>query len=179
MAARHLTGLAAERQSQQLMAEANAEDGLTPVQQPAQNRHRVSAGRGWVTRTVRQENTVGPVANYILCRGSGGDYSDMAAERREHPQDVAFGAVIDCYDVVTGTLLEAITSLSVPHGFGPLVGLAAGYFLGQVHSFETRPDASPITKQTHVEASFGIMCDDGFGGAEIANMRCQPPGIDP
>src|SRR5215831_8097681 len=116
MAARHLTGLAAERQSQQLMAEANAEDGLAPIQQFAQNRYCVSAGGGWVTRAVRQENTVGPVASYILRRGSGGDYSDMAAVRGEHPQDVALGAVIDRYYVVTRTLLEAITSLSVPRG---------------------------------------------------------------
>src|SRR5215831_10369889 len=161
MAARHLTGFAAERQSQQLVAEANAEDGLTPVQQPAQSRHRVSAGRGWVTRTVRQENAIGPVATYIVCRGSGGDYSNIAAVRREHPQYVAFGAIVDRYDVVTGAPLEAITPLSVPHGFGPLVGLAARHLLGQIHPFETRPHACPVMKRRNVEASFGIMRDDG------------------
>src|SRR5438105_1228116 len=57
--ARHLEGPATERDREQLVAEANAEYRLAGSQQVAQHRHGVSPGRGGVSGSVRQKNTIG------------------------------------------------------------------------------------------------------------------------
>src|SRR6516162_2855619 len=177
--AHHLAGPAAKRQSQQLVAEADAENRLTPIQQVAQHRHRVSTGRGWVTWTVRQKDAVRAMADDLFRRGGSGNYGDPAAMCGEHPQDVALDSVVDRYDAIAGTLSETITALSIPHSFAPLVGLAAGHFFGQVHPFKTRPYASPCLEGRHIDPSLGIVRDDTIGRSEIANTHRQLPGIDP
>src|SRR5438270_953713 len=108
MAARHLEGPAAERQRQQLVTEADAEHRRARPQQVAQYRHGVTAGRGGVAGSVRQKNTVGTMAQNVLCRSSGGNNSDMTTVRCQHAQDVALRPVIGGNDVMTRTLLSTV-----------------------------------------------------------------------
>src|SRR5260370_6834039 len=63
MAERHLLRLAAERQREKLMAEADAENRRARFDDVADDRHGVFAGGGRIAGTVRQEDAVGLIAH--------------------------------------------------------------------------------------------------------------------
>ena len=90
VAARHLARPPAERQRQQLVAEADAEDRLARGDQIAQHRHGICPGRRRVARAVRQEDAVRPVAQDILGRGGRRHHGDPAAMRGEHRRMLRF-----------------------------------------------------------------------------------------
>src|SRR6266446_2222595 len=179
MAARHLEGPAAERQRQQLVTEADAEDRRARPEQVAQYRHGVKAGRGGVAGSVRQKNTVGTMTQNVLCRGGGRNNGDMTAVGCEHSQDVALRAVVDCNDVMTRMLLSAVADLAFPHGLGPFIGLSAGDLESEVHSFKTRPCEGAFMERGNVEIGLRIIADDPVWRPQIANPSRQPPRVDP
>src|SRR6266446_6215055 len=179
MAARHLEGPAAERQRQQLMAEADAKDRLAGGQQVAQYRHGVKAGRGRVARPVRQKNPVGTMAQNVFCRGSTRDHGDAAAMGCEHSQDVALCTVIYCNDVMARMLLSAVADPAFPHGLGPSISLSAGYLDSKIHPFETRPRKGARMERGNVEIALRIVADGPVWRPDIANPSRQAPRIDP
>src|SRR5215469_9465973 len=121
------------------MAEADAENWLAGTDQVAQHWYGICRRGRRVTGPVRQENSVWPMAQDILGRGRGGNYGYPAAMCCEHPQYIEFGSIIDRDHVMSWAPLLTIAPLAIPNCFGPLVGLAAGDCLGEVHAFETRP----------------------------------------
>src|SRR5271169_6150854 len=137
MAARHFAGAPAERQRHQLVAEANPEYRLARIDQVAQYRHRIDAGRGGVAQPVRQENPVGPKVQDVRGRGGGGDYGNPTTVLGKHSQDVALGSVIDRDNVMPRIMLPAVAVYRLPARLIPLVGLTASDFTGQIHAFET------------------------------------------
>jgi hypothetical protein len=95
MADRHLLGLAAEREGEELMPEANAEQRLAAGDELLDNRHGVFAGRRRIARAVRKEDAVRIVAQDILGARRCGHHRDVAALACPHPEDIALGAIID------------------------------------------------------------------------------------
>src|SRR5205823_2106466 len=103
----------AERQRQQLVAEADAENRLARPDQLAQHRHGISSGRRRVAGAVRQEDAVGPTAQNILGRSRGRDHGYPAAVRSEHSEDVALRTVIDGDNMMARVALRTVAALAV------------------------------------------------------------------
>src|SRR5215472_5536419 len=91
---RHFLRAPAERETEQLMAEADAEDRLPRLDQGLKRRHRVGTGRRGIAGSVGEENAVGLVREDLLGGRSRGNYRDAAAVGGKEPQDVPLGAVV-------------------------------------------------------------------------------------
>ena len=75
----HLACRAAERQSQHLMSEADAEHWLAAVDQLLDFRNRVFAGRRRISRAIRQKYAVGIARQHVLGLFGRGDDRHLAA----------------------------------------------------------------------------------------------------
>ena len=95
----HLGGLGADRQTQQLMAQADAEQRLAGVEQLADHRHRIFAGRRRIAGAVGQEDAVRVQRHHILVRSGGGDHRHLRARLNQVAEDVVLAAIIDRDDV--------------------------------------------------------------------------------
>ena len=119
------------------------------------------------------------MAQNVFGRGGGGDHSHPAAMRSEHSQDVALRTIIDGDDVMARVALQTVAALAVPHRLGPLVGLTAGDFLGEVHAFQTGPIESPRLELLDIEPPLRMVRDSAVRRSEIADVPGQPARIHP
>src|SRR5208282_4536946 len=87
-----LEGLASERNSDQLMPQADSEDRL-PSHQTPNVVDRIGAGLG-IARPSRQENAVGLQSQHILRRRLRRDYRHLAAFSPQLAQDVLLDAEV-------------------------------------------------------------------------------------
>src|SRR6516162_555127 len=175
----HLACRGAERQGQQLMAEANAKYRFSGSNKIAQNRYRVCPRRGRIARPIRQKDAIGPMTQNVLGRGGSGNHRDPAAMPRQHPQDIALGAVINGYDVVSRLSLLTVAAFAIPSRLGPFVGLATGHLLGEIHSLETGPIERLSLEMLYVDLRFRTMADPPVRGAPVADEPGQAAGIHP
>ena len=90
--------LAADREAEHLMAEADAEHRLV-LDQCADHRHRIFAGRCRIARAVGEENAVGLERQNVGGRGLRRHHRHLAVIAGELAQDVALDAVVDGDDV--------------------------------------------------------------------------------
>ena len=98
----HLGCGRADREAEQLMAEADAEQRLARLQQLADHRHRVFGGRGGIAGAVRQEDAVGGERHHVVEAGGRAYDRDFRACLDEVAEDVALAAIIDRDDVGAG-----------------------------------------------------------------------------
>jgi hypothetical protein len=96
-----LVRFASDRETEQLVSEADAEDRL-PADQFADVRH-LRLQRLRVARAVGEEDAVGIEGEDILGGGQRGDDGDAAARLHEAAQDVVLDAEIVGDDVVCGS----------------------------------------------------------------------------
>src|SRR6202030_1200009 len=120
-----------------------------------------------------------PMAHDILGGGGGGNHRHPAAMDREHSQDVALGTVIDSDDVMARVALRTVSAFAVPYRLGPLVSLATGDFLGEVHALQTGPIESPRLEFGNVEPRLRVVGNSPVRGSEIADVPGQPSRIHP
>ena len=139
MAALHLARLAAQRQRQDLVAEADAEQRHLLVEHALDRGHAVACRRRRIARAVGQEHAVGLVAQDVLGRGGGRNDRDLAAGVGEAAQDVALGAVVDGDHVVLGLGELAVALAQRPLGLVPAVGLLGRHLDGEIHAVEAGP----------------------------------------
>jgi hypothetical protein len=86
-----------QSQAQNLVAEADAEDGFLAEQLPHcvdRVRHRL-----WIARTVGEENPVGIKAQNLACTCPGWHHSQFATMVRQQPQNVVFDSEIERHNV--------------------------------------------------------------------------------
>src|SRR5205823_11796281 len=124
-------------------------------------------------------DAIGPVPQDVLGRGRRRHDRDPAAVRREHPQDVPLGPVIDRDDMKERRLLTSIPRFALPYRLGPRIALQAGDLAGEVHPFEPRPGRRLVAQPGDVEPAVTWIGDDPARRALVANQPGQPPGIDP
>src|SRR3972149_6972716 len=93
MAEFHFYRARAGGEPEELMPEADAEDGQAGVHDCANRRDCIVAGLG-VAGSVRQKHTVGLHPQNLLGRGLGRHDGQPATARGEHPQNVALDAVV-------------------------------------------------------------------------------------
>ncbi len=96
-----LVRLRADREAEQLVAEADAEHRLArPPSSCLDHRHRIDAGRGRVAGAVGEEHAVGRWRHDLVERVAvAGTTVTRAPAAHEVAQDVALGAVVDRDDV--------------------------------------------------------------------------------
>ena len=142
----HFQGLGAGGQSQQLVAEADAEYRNIGFQNVLDRLDRVVARLG-IARTVGEKHAIRierqHVAGRSLCRHHG----QAAATLDQHAQDVQLHAVVVGDHVVrqlAGRDFRMAVGLQVPGAFAPLVALGAADHLGQIHALEAREAASQL-----------------------------------
>ncbi len=133
MALVHLRRARADGEAEQLVAEADAEQRLARLQQLADHRHRIVAGRRRIAGAVGEEDAVGLVRHHLLEAGGGGEHGHPRAGIGEVAEDVALGAVIDRDDVRAPRLPppRPIAFAELPEAAGPAVHLSAGTSLAR------------------------------------------------
>src|SRR5215470_7070629 len=95
MALMHFHGLAADGNTEHLVAKTNAEGGHPGIDQGPDHRHRVLPGSSRITRAVGQEHAVWLEVKNIGRRGGGRHHRYLAAGASEKAQDITLYAVID------------------------------------------------------------------------------------
>ena len=139
VAALHLAGLAAQRERQHLMSEADAEQRHPLVEHGLDGGGGIDCRRRRIPRPVGEEHTVGLVPQDVLGCGGCRHDRDLAAGTGEATQDVALGAVIDRNDMILGLGELAVAFAQLPCGLVPIVGLLGRDLEGQIHAVEPRP----------------------------------------
>src|SRR5260370_3275856 len=114
MADRHLFRAAAEREREELVAEADAKDRLLRLHELAQRGNGVGTGRRGVAGSVGEEYPVRLVREDLLRRGGRGHHSDAATVGGEKAQDVPLGAIVDRDYMEARTLEPAIALAPIP-----------------------------------------------------------------
>ena len=99
MALMHLHGLAADREAEHLVAEANSECRRADVDDVLDDRHGVFSGRRRIAGAVGEKHAVGLEREDVLGGGLRRHDRHLAAGAGEQAQDVALDAVVDRDDV--------------------------------------------------------------------------------
>ena len=178
MAEMHLLGARAERQRQDLVAEADAEDGQAARDQLPDHGHGVFAGRRRIARAVGEEHPVGFVAEDLLGARRSRHHRDRAALAREAAQDVALGPVIDRDHAVAGRGHPPEAGLRRPGRRVPAISPAAGHLAGEVHAGEPRPGPRLGFERGGVDRARLVVDQRRRLGAPIAQMPGEPARID-
>ena len=138
--------LRADREAEQLVAEADAEQRLAGLQQLPDHRHRVFAGRGRIAGAVGEEDAVGLVRHDLVEARGGGHHGDPRAGVGEVAEDVVLGAVVDRDDMRPALVLArlGIALAAAPSGRLPSGYIcAAGHVLGEVHALRAPARRAP------------------------------------
>ncbi len=156
-----LVGAQAERQGEDLAAQADAEDGPPGVQHPAHRVHRVR-GRGRVAGAVAEEHPVRLGRQDLVGAGGGGHHQHLAAPGREVARRGGLDAQVDGDHAVPGR----------PFG-ADRIGLGRAHHPGQVRPGHLRAGQHPLQKPFRA----GLHRADGRPhGALLADPPGQHPG---
>src|SRR5438445_11518017 len=120
----HLHGLAADRETEELMAEAYPEDRNADVEKLSNCRDRVVAGLG-VAGTVRQEDAVGLELERLFRSRPGRNDRYATSVLDQQAQDIVLDAVIVGDDVKPRLARDPVTPAQFPCARGPFVRLGA------------------------------------------------------
>src|SRR5256885_6076230 len=173
MAEGQLVGLAAGREPQDLMAEADTEDRHA-ADQGAHAVHQI----GYALRiagAVRQERAVRPVLQHGLGRRAGGHDRHLAAGRTQLTQDVELDTGVERDDVEAGGRRRPVTLREVPRARLPGERFRGRHLGHEVAADEPRQRAHFFAQPGDVEIDRG---DDAVLRARIAQMSCQRPRVD-
>ena len=174
----HLHGLRAARQSQQLVAEADAEYRNIGLQELLNRCDSVVAGRR-VAGTVGQEDTVRIHFQHLFSGGLCRHHRQTAAAIDQHAQDVALGAEIVGHHVERQLAFRfgfRQVARQRPAPLRPAVGFCGGHFLRQIHAVEARERFRFFQRQLRIRAIAGD--DAAVLRAFFAQQAGQLTGID-
>src|SRR6187549_1823101 len=134
----HLHGARATREAEQLVTETDAEGRQVRDDQCTDRFDGVVARLG-IARSIREEHTIGLEREYFFGGGLRGHHRHAAAAVGEHPQDVAFHAVVegDYVQPLVRTHHRAVFRLP-QRTFIPLVLALGGHHLREVHALQAR-----------------------------------------
>ena len=179
VALRHLDRLPADRDPEELVAEADAEHRHPRVEQRPDGRNGVGAGLGRIARAVGQKDAVGLQRQNLLGRRRRRHHGDRAAAVVEQAQDVALHPVVDRDDMETRRAPPAVAALQRPARFVPVVALGRADLGNEVHAVDAGPAPRLGAQGVEVEGAVGRVGDDGVRHAGLANEGGQRAGVDP
>ena len=173
---RHLHGRSAAGECQELVTEADSEEGQTGVQKTANGLDGVRA-RLRVARPVGQEDTVRQKRKNDLSGRLGGHDGDPATAVGEHAQNVALDAEVVSHDVARAgrALRLRVAAPERPGASTPGTLVSARDDLGQVHARQARERLR--ASQGFVGASVRACRDAARLCAFFANQPRQPPRV--
>ena len=136
-----LVRLAAQREAEQLVSQADAEDRLLADQ--LANVADLRDQRLRIARAVGEKDSVGIERQHVLRAGQRRHHGDPAPRMHQPPQNIVLDAVIVRDHVVAGFGLPAdqIGGRTLLHGLGPLVCFARAHTAGQIESGHSRNPA--------------------------------------
>ena len=180
MAELHLQRARAAGETQQLMAETDAEEGHVGVEQLADRLDRIVAGLR-IARAVGQKHPVRLQTQYRRRRHVRRDDRDVTAARGEHPQDVALDAVVVGDDMQGQTIADRMNGLGMalaqfPDALGPGVGLGRRDLFRQIHALKARKTLCGAQSRRLVDPVAGLKT--AVLGALLAQQTGQPSGVD-
>ena len=153
----HLEGPPAQGQGQQLVAEANPEDGNRADERPQRLHDR--AGHRRVSRSVAEEHSVG-LARQHLCRWCVGWHDGHGGQLAQAAKD--------------GGLDAEVVGHHVARARARGVGAVGGYLADQIDAAGAGLGASRGQKRGLVRGA-----ERSGHGARIADMAGEPAGVDP
>ena len=174
----HLEGARPEGQGQKLVADANAEHRQAVLQQALDSRHSIGRRRRRIAGAVGEEDAVRLVSQDFIGAGGGRDHGDAAAGGGEAAQDVALGAIVHRYHMVTGPRLAAVARAQGPGCLVPGVGLAAGHVRDQVHALKAGPGGGGGGQAIDIDIASASVDQRAVGSAAVADAPCQPARVD-
>ena len=178
MALMHLHGAAAERDAEHLMAETDAECRHAVVDHAADHWHRVFAGFRRIAGAVRQEYSVRLQRDDVFGRSRRRHHRNLAAARRQQPQDIALHAVIDRDHMEIRFSGARISLIPDPFALVPGEALRARHHRHEVHADKTRPFARFFLQRFEIEFAGSLVRDHGIGHALLSNECSQGAGVD-
>ena len=180
MALMHLFGLAAKRQAQHLVTEADAEDRNVGLDQFPDDRDGIFPSCCRVSRAVRKEDSIRIQRKHIVLARRRRHDGDLAVEPGEEAQDVTLHAIIDADDMVLRSVRRQFGSAFVPDPglFAPGGRLTRCRDLGEIETFKAAPVLRHRLQRVDVELPVRIMSDNGIRGAVFADPGCQGAGVD-
>src|SRR6516165_7882444 len=173
----HFHGLGADRERKHVIAEAKAENRFL-LDQLADDRHRILAGRGRIARPVGEESAVRFERQSIGRAGGGWHHGDFASIAGKLTEDIALDPVIDGDDVKFRLCLPAIAFTPKPRRFVPGEALPSGDHRHEIHADETRPRLGFAVESVTVEAAGWFVGNDRVGHALLPDQRGQRAGVD-
>ena len=176
----HLFRFCTKRETQHLVAKANAEDRQAAVDQFVDDRDRIFAGRGRIARAVGQEHAIRRHRYDVLGTGGCRNDRDLAIEAGEQAQNVALHTVVDADNMVFCILRLEVRAFLIPDPwlFGPLRRLAGRGNLCEVETFQSAPGLGFRLQCVDVEDAVRVMGDDSVGSAVLADPCGERAGID-
>ena len=178
MALVHFHGLGADRDAEHLMAETDAKSWHALVDDVADHRHRVRAGRRRIARAVREKDAVGLERKNVLARGLRRHHGHAAAFACELAQDIALDAVVERDHVKARPLLAAIALAPPPRRLVPGEALARGHHRHEIHADEARPFARFLLEGIEIEPARGLVRNHRVGHALEANSAGERARVD-
>ncbi|AGH47863.1 putative thioesterase [Sphingomonas sp. MM-1] len=181
MALVHLVGRGADGEAEELVAEADAEDGLADLQQLPDHRHGIFAGRGGIAGAVGEEHAIGLVGHHLVEGSRRRHHRDAGAGIDQVAQDVPLQPVIDRHDMRASGVggMGRIALAQRPEAVIPLVALGGGNLPGEVHALQPRPPPCLGQQRGDIEFALRIVGDHAVGGALDADGAGERAGIDP
>ncbi len=175
----HLNRRCTQGQSKHLVAKANTKDrDFCLIKNAFDHWHSIFAGCRRVAGTVGQENPVGIKGQNVFGRGRCWQNSNFATGACQASENIAFGAVINCYDTMFWSVLRFVTFGPSPPHFIPSIGLGAGDVFGQIEADETRERAGCCDQCFDIEVSVGIVGQGHMRRALLADRAGQAPSVE-
>ena len=148
----HLARLAAEGDSEYLVAETDAEHRHARVHELLDLRHRIGACGRRIAGTVGEEHAVGLPLQHLLRGGGRRHDRELAPRPCELAQDVALQPIVDGHDMEGRLTLAPIAVSPAPLRLVPSVALAAGHLLGEIEPHHAGPGGGLAFQCAYVDS---------------------------
>ncbi len=177
MALGHLPGLGAQRQSQHLMPQADAEYRRAGLDHPLDGGYGIFARCRRIAGAVGQQHTMRLVAHHFFGGGVGGHHGDVRAHPRQQAQDIPLHAIVDHGDTESRLAFSLVPFAPGPGHLAPFAGLACRDLFRQVQAFQPGkgfrlPDQGfaiqfTVTQIDHHAMRHAFFADHGGQGAGV------------
>ena len=174
----HLDGFCAQCQSQHLVPQANPKDrDRALVQYRPDHRHSVVASGRGIAWPIGKEQPIGLVRQNILCGGRCWQHSDIAANGRQAPQDIALCAVIHGNNLIFRGFMGNIALRPSPAFLIPFVGLCTADLFGEVQAFEPSEAFGLRQKVLDIEHAVCIVAQGDMRRTLLADGAGEATGV--
>ena len=175
----HLDRLRARGEREQLVAQTDAEQRHIGIEQRADHRHGIFAGRRRIARAVGEEHAVRLQRHDCVKAGLSRHHRHPRTGLHQIAEDIVLRAVID-RDHMRRRIPRraAIAVAEPPEAALPAFLPLAGHADGKVHALQPRPRLGPLQQRGDIELAVRRMGDHRIGRARHADAAGERAGVD-